>query len=1217
MKKVSLVATLAATTALSMMALLPSMFPGSASGAIDQPFNYLITADGTENITTYPNQEFTWTVTTTGTETWVERGAYLGQRYVWASSCKQYYTYYLYPAEGSTITRWSHTPYGSRYGGSDNGTYIDYANNRLVIEVYTGGSVYNWCCEWSTGGSCAQWCSHCSPGSYAAMYYIYGDKAYTTILTATESGVGTVNATEGRKFISSFDVTPLSPEHGGAVTVDSRTITDDNPDVTTEISVSTTGSIYASTDYSEAMAQPWSATEAGSASVNVSEGDKYITTSTLVAPNDDTTWSVTDDSDYVDTWMGSNNLYARATNLPPLADANGPYVGDEASEITLDGSGSYDPDGTSLLYEWDLDGDGSYDDATGASPTFSWGDDYVGAVGLRVADDAGLTDTDSTTVIVNNVAPTVDAGPDQTAECCVDAVSMSGSFADPGWLDTHTVHWDFGDGASADGSLEVSHVYSELGTFPATLTITDDDGGVGVEAATVTVVDTTSPDITCPADVIVEGDTTGGATPGAVGLGTATATDVVDPSPAISNDAPGFYPLGDTTVTFTATDDSLNISQCQTIVTVMDTTPPVITCPADVTVEGDTAGGATPGAVGLGAATVTDVVDSSPAISNDAPGFYPLGDTTVIFTATDDSGNASSCQATVTVVDTTPPTITVAGVAQGTEYDNEVTPTVTIEDSASGVDTSSLSLDGAPWVSGSPITEPGLHTLTVEATDRAGNSASASVSFAVYRATSLTVSDATVQHSDPVGLKATLIDFYDNPVEGATLTYAVTAVCSGTAMTDDSGKATYACGPVSTLPAAYAIEVSFAQDDARYLRASSGSGTLTVVRERTVLRVTDATAQYSDSVVLSATLTDDDDPGTALAGRTVSFEVAGACTGGAATDASCVATYVCEGVLLPAGPYEVTVEYRGDVGYEPAMGAGTLEVLAENAAVGCNHNPIAVAVTGPGEASLPFEITVEVTEAQPDSAGLGPDGGSLARPGDIALAVASVTLQPVGPGSSVGPTTCDQLSIDGNSYDAGLTARCTFQDVPVNIYSVLVNVHGGYYSGGTEDVLTVYDPSLGFTTGGGTFLWPGTDDRTNFGFTMKYSKRGRNVKGSLLLVRHLPDGTIYRVKSNALYGLALGERRADGETCGWASFSGKATYLEPGWPEPVGNHQFVAYVEDCDEPGTGVDRFWIQVKDRDRVLIEAMSMEAGAIDNAEELTGGNIVAPHGSGGRKK
>ena len=44
-----------------------------------------------------------------------------------------------------------------------------------------------------------------------------------------------------------------------------------------------------------------------------------------------------------------------------------------------------------------------------------------------------------------------------------------------------------------------------------------------------------------------------------------------------------------------------------------------------------------------------------------------------------------------------------------------------------------------------------------------------------------------------------------------------------------------------------------------------------------------------------------------------------------------------------------------------------------------------------------------------------------------------------------------------------------------------VTVDGGYYTGLSEDVLVIYDPSLGFTTGGGTFLWPETGEKTNFG----------------------------------------------------------------------------------------------------------------------------------------
>ena len=182
-----------------------------------------------------------------------------------------------------------------------------------------------------------------------------------------------------------------------------------------------------------------------------------------------------------------------------------------------------------------------------------------------------------------------------------------------------------------------------------------------------------------------------------------------------------------------------------------------------------------------------------------------------------------------------------------------------------------------------------------------------------------------------------------------------------------------------------------------------------------------------------------------------------------------------------------------------------------------------------------------------------------------------------------------------------MTVICDFDTVAVNTYLVQVIVSGGYYAGTGEDVLVIYDSSLGFTTGGGWFYWPGTTDKTNFGFTMKYNKNGKNVKGNLLLIRHLDDGTIYRVKSNALDGLALGDN--------WASFGGKATYQEPDWPEPIGNYKFLVYVEDHGEPGSGADRFWIEVKDKDGE-IAPLSMPRDAVDNAEVIDGGNIVVPH-------
>jgi hypothetical protein len=79
---------------------------------------------------------------------------------------------------------------------------------------------------------------------------------------------------------------------------------------------------------------------------------------------------------------------------------------------------------------------------------------------------------------------------------------------------------------------------------------------------------------------------------------------------------------------------------------------------------------------------------------------------------------------------------------------------------------------------------------------------------------------------------------------------------------------------------------------------------------------------------------------------------------------------------------------------------------------------------------------------------------------------------------------------------------------------------------------------------------------------------------------------------------------------GWASFSGTATYLEPGWLEPVGNHEFLVYVEDYGEPGSGVDRIWLEMHDCDGERIPALSMDRDAPDNAATINGGNIVVPH-------
>ena len=77
-------------------------------------------------------------------------------------------------------------------------------------------------------------------------------------------------------------------------------------------------------------------------------------------------------------------------NHAPIADPGGPYAGEVGETITLDGSGSYDPDGDEItLYEWDTNGDGIYDDATGVTTDVLFDNVYSGLIGLRVWDTPG------------------------------------------------------------------------------------------------------------------------------------------------------------------------------------------------------------------------------------------------------------------------------------------------------------------------------------------------------------------------------------------------------------------------------------------------------------------------------------------------------------------------------------------------------------------------------------------------------------------------------------------------------------------------------------------------------------------------------------------------------------------------------------------------------------------------------------------------------------
>ncbi|MFX1366077.1 MAG: PKD domain-containing protein [Promethearchaeota archaeon] len=200
------------------------------------------------------------------------------------------------------------------------------------------------------------------------------------------------------------------------------------------------------------------------------------------------------------------DLTVEVGNLPPVAEVGGPYIGYEGSEIIFDASESFDPDGTIVLYEWDFNEDGIYEESS-ISPIigYTWNDDYTGVVNLRVTDDQGEISTDTADVIVNNVAPIVTIDTieqmqkfdlEESTFIIRDFVKFTGIAYDPG-CDDLIFNWDWGDGTDPtvttynnDGltypvEIEetVDHIYNEPGVYTITLTVEDDDGGIGTDDA--------------------------------------------------------------------------------------------------------------------------------------------------------------------------------------------------------------------------------------------------------------------------------------------------------------------------------------------------------------------------------------------------------------------------------------------------------------------------------------------------------------------------------------------------------------------------------------------------------------------------------------------------------------------------------------------------------------------------------------------------------------
>jgi hypothetical protein len=200
-------------------------------------------------------------------------------------------------------------------------------------------------------------------------------------------------------------------------------------------------------------------------------------------------------------------------------------------------------------------------------------------------------------------------------------------------------------GGTINASTGEYHAGNQCGV---TDTIRVTDANNQTADATVTIVDTVAPMITACASTLI--------LPVAANCQAAlpdltsevTATDACGAPIIAQTPAAGTLLVSGThTVTLRATDAAGNASTCDVIVTVADTTPPVIACPANIVAQSTGPAGAS---VNF-SVSASDACTVTPSLSCNPPSgsTFPIGSATVNCTATDDAGNMATCSFTVTV----------------------------------------------------------------------------------------------------------------------------------------------------------------------------------------------------------------------------------------------------------------------------------------------------------------------------------------------------------------------------------------------------------------------------------------------------------------------------------------------------------------------------------------------------------------------------------------
>jgi Ca2+-binding RTX toxin-like protein len=587
-------------------------------------------------------------------------------------------------------------------------------------------------------------------------------------------------------------------------------------------------------------------------------------------------------------------------------------------------------------------------------------------------------------------------------------------------------------------SYNGSVVGGSIGTMSRAGTTSFDNVHVTLGNHVDTSPDSTPPVVTPPADLTRNTDA-GKATAFVSDstIGTAGATDNVQLASLVRSGVPAgnLFPLGTTTITYTATDIFGNVTVKTQKVTVVDAERPVLTVPPAVTVQVDaTTSSVYVSDAQLGSVGATDNSGSVTVTRTGVPAgnIFPLGTTTITYTAKDAAGNTTTGTQTVTVK--RPPVALAAGPSQSSS--EGATTTFNLGSLSAGLGPYTVTVN---WGDG---------TSTTTFTTSSQGALSAAHKFTNDRSTPYTVS-VTVTDSASTSSTGTFAVTVANLAPAVTITAptAGASVSTGTSLTARASFTDPGTADTHTCTIAWGDGTTTTGT----VSESGGAGTCTASRAYTAAGSYTITIKVTDNAGASASA------GVAI---TVVKATPLAATAGPSqtTTEGAATTFNLGSVSGGTGPYTVTVNW-GDGTTATTFTASSAGALsAAHTYVNDRSTPYSVSVTVKDAtgASMSSSFSATVANAPPSVTISSPLSGTTFKSGSSVSFKASFT----DPGKS-DTHTCtiawgDGSTSTGTISESGGAGTCTsshtFKNTGSYTLSVTVKDSGGASASATSTI---------------------------------------------------------------------------------------------------------------------------------------------------------------------